>query len=220
MKPNLWEYILALIWAYPAASILCGGLLLLIAGLRLSYRKYILEDLKRSHQELQIVQQRLETFAPRIKQFFEAGYAKDRTKLAADDMLHAHLGTEYVADYNEERSLKSFIHSHNNWWKLKNLSITIGLSFVGLLLIIVPLVNDIVIKGNAERIWSLLGGLVGGLVVYFVVKEALSKFLQLEVFFTKMKNDIDELKEQNTKVIKAISDLNHRLHQLDFNKRI
>jgi hypothetical protein len=35
-----------------------------------------------------------------------------------------------------------------------------------------------------------------------------------------MKNDIGELKEQNTKLIEAISDINHRLQQWNSNKRI
>jgi hypothetical protein len=189
MKPNLWEYILALISAYPGAAGVCGIALLAIAGIRLHYRKYILEELKKSNTEL------------------------------AELRVQAHREPEYVAF--EERRPKNFIHEYNNWWKLKNLSITIGLGFVGLALITVPLVDDIIIKGNAERIWSLLGGLLAFLVAYLVVEEAQKKFSQLEKFFTEMKIDIGELKEQNIKLIEAISDLNHRLQQSDyFNKRI
>jgi hypothetical protein len=184
MKPNLWEYILALILAYPAVSGACGVVLLAIAGIRLPYRKYIFEELKKSNAELQ--------------------------KLEAEK---AQFGAEYVDYYDEER-LKNFHRDYNNWWwNLKNLSITIGLGLVGLALITVAFVNDIVIKGNTEHIWSLLSGLLAWLVAYLVMKEAVRKFSQLEKFFTKMKNDIGELKEQNTKLSEAISDLNHRLEQ-------
>jgi hypothetical protein len=142
-------------------------------------------------------------------------------KLEAED-------ADFRARYDEEQEaplfraerdeLKYFIREHNNnWWKLKNLSITIGLGFVGLVLIIVTLVNDFVIKGNGD-IWSLLFVLLVGLVVYLAVEEAQKKFSQLEKFFTEMKNDIGRLKEQNTKLTRAISDLNDRLQKYDFNK--
>jgi len=186
MKPNLWEYILALIWAYPVASGACGVVLLGIAGIRVPYRKHIFEELKKSNAELQ--------------------------KLEAEK---ADFGAEYIDYFNEERSLKDFIRDYDNWrWKLKNLSITIGLGLVGLALITVALVNDIVIKGNTEHIWSLLGIILMAL----VVTGAVNKFSELEKSFTEMKNDVGrikeqntELKEQNTKLMEALSDINHHI---------
>lgn len=50
-----------------------------------------------------------------------------------------------------------------------------------------------------------------------MVEEAQRKFSKLEKCFKEMKNDIGELKEQNTKLIGAISELN--LQQSDSTRK-
>ena len=102
MKPNLWEYILALIWAYPVASGACGVVLLGIAGIRVPYRKHIFEELKKSNAELQ--------------------------KLEAEK---ADFGARYPEERARRVELEEFVRDYNNWWWVKNLSITIGLGLVG-----------------------------------------------------------------------------------------